>query len=34
LAIHPRPVDERWMVRMDLVSIEENMAGVMDAIEK
>jgi hypothetical protein len=34
LTIHPRPVEESYMVGMDLVSVEKNKAGMMDAIEK
>jgi hypothetical protein len=34
LTVHPRPVEGRDMVRMDLVSVEKNKVGMMDAIEK
>ncbi len=34
MAVHPRPVEGSDMVRMGLVSVEKNKAGMMDAIEK
>jgi len=34
LAVQPRPVEESYVVRLDLVPIEKNEAGMMDAIEK
>jgi hypothetical protein len=34
LGVHPRPVEEIYLVLMDLVSIEVYEAGLVDAIEK